>query len=99
LSKQIRDLEEELGVNLFNRTTRRVELTSLGFDLLPEARRILEQVQISFERFEALATGLRNRFRLGILSLEVSLIWRKDTLIRWCSELAKSLSSNLDRGT
>ncbi len=40
LSKHIKTLETELGINLFTRTTRRVELTSYGQTFLPYARTI-----------------------------------------------------------
>jgi len=45
LSRAIRELERELGVVLFVRTTRRVELTVAGEALLPEARRTLDAAQ------------------------------------------------------
>jgi len=45
LSKQLRDLEEELGVTLFDRVGRRVQLTEAGAALLPHARAILGQVE------------------------------------------------------
>ena len=41
LSKQISELERELGVTLFNRDRRSVELTAAGQLLLPEAKDIL----------------------------------------------------------
>ena len=41
LSRAIRELERELGVVLFVRTTRRVELTPAGLLLLERARRAL----------------------------------------------------------
>jgi DNA-binding transcriptional LysR family regulator len=45
LSMQIRALEEELGVRLFNRTQRHVALTQAGNALLQEARQVLARVE------------------------------------------------------
>ena len=45
LSMQIRALEGELGVMLFNRTQRHVALTQAGHALLQEARQILARVE------------------------------------------------------
>ena len=64
LSQGIQAFEAELGVTLFHRTTRRIELTSVGRELLPEARAILE----SAERFEQRAQA-RRRGELGELRL------------------------------
>lgn len=41
LSRHIKELEEELGVPLFKRSTRRVELTPYGQYFLPYARRVV----------------------------------------------------------
>ena len=43
LSAAIRALEDELGITLFDRTTRRVEPTPAGLALLPHARTMLAQ--------------------------------------------------------
>lgn len=64
LSAAIRRLERELGVQLFDRTSRRVELTAAGAALLPRARRLVHdadalmaQVRIERRR-DALRIGL-----------------------------------------
>ena len=56
LSTQIRNLEKELGVQLFRRLPRNVELTDAGKLLLEEARIILKQV-------DSATTGVRRRAR------------------------------------
>ena len=44
-SERIKRLEDRLGVRLFNRTTRRVQLTLEGERLLPQARRTLAEAR------------------------------------------------------
>jgi DNA-binding transcriptional LysR family regulator len=45
LTRQIRHLEEELGVKLFHRTTRRMALTEAGRVYLAESHRVLAQME------------------------------------------------------
>jgi DNA-binding transcriptional LysR family regulator len=45
VSEQVRKLEEELGVRLFDRTQRNVSLTDAGAVLLTEGRRVLRQAE------------------------------------------------------
>ncbi len=54
LSQRIRELESELGLQLFERTSRRVELTPVGERLLGEARLVLGAA----EGFDRLASEL-----------------------------------------
>ena len=49
LSRAIRELERDLGLVLFRRTTRQVELTPAGEALLVRARRALAEVQLGVE--------------------------------------------------
>lgn len=54
LSRQIADLEEELGHKLFDRTTRRIELTEKGIYLFRQAQSILSLVEKT--KLEAMST-------------------------------------------
>src|SRR4029450_8634336 len=45
VSEQVRKLEDELGVRLFDRTHRNAALTDAGAALLPEAHRVLRQAE------------------------------------------------------
>jgi DNA-binding transcriptional LysR family regulator len=44
LTRRVQNLESQLGVKLFERTTRSVALTSIGQDFLPQARRLLSDL-------------------------------------------------------
>jgi DNA-binding transcriptional LysR family regulator len=69
LSRAIRALEERLGVRLFARTRRRVELTAEGGRLLEEARRLIAQLERSVLELRGMAAGEQGRLRVGFVSL------------------------------
>ena len=46
LSRQIKDLEEQLGVRLFNRTKRKVQLTAYGKYLKHESNILFNQIDV-----------------------------------------------------
>jgi DNA-binding transcriptional LysR family regulator len=64
-SRQILALEQELGIALFDRIGRRIELTSDGEDLLRRSRRLLEDAASLGERARALRGGLTGTLRVG----------------------------------
>ena len=65
LSRQIRDLEAELGLRLFDRVGRRIRLTAEGQDLLERSRDVLAQADAIGERARDLAAGAVGRLRVG----------------------------------
>lgn len=71
LSQQIRQLEHELGVSLFERTSRQVHLTSAGEALLVRAERILAEVEWARMEMQEYSGLVRGRVVIGALqSLE-----------------------------
>ena len=69
LSRAIRALEGRLGVSLFARSRRRVELTAEGTRLLEETRRVLGQLERTALELRGMASGERGRLRVGFVSL------------------------------
>ena len=67
VSQQIRRLERELGVDLFHRTTRTVELTSAGEAFLAHAQRILDAVGAATQAIRQIGTS-RSTLRVGTSS-------------------------------
>jgi DNA-binding transcriptional LysR family regulator len=65
LSRQIRDLETELGLPLFDRVGRRLQLTAAGDNLLQQTREILRATDALREHAGALAGGTTGTLRLG----------------------------------
>lgn len=65
LSQQIRALEDELGVRLFDRTSRRVQLTEAGRQFLPEALATLAQADRAARVARLAHSGEVGRLSLG----------------------------------
>ncbi|HEX4896469.1 MAG TPA: LysR family transcriptional regulator [Solimonas sp.] len=68
LSQQIRQLETELGTDLFRRLPRGVALTEAGEGLLEDARRLLRDAELAAERVRRVARGEQGRIRLGLIN-------------------------------
>jgi len=67
LSRQIQDLEEEIGFKLFDRLSRGVRLSTAGKLFLEEARRILQQVEEATRRAKRVAYGQLGTLRVGFI--------------------------------
>ena len=68
LSQQIQRLEADLGVELFERTSRRVELTENGAQLVDAARRTLAEADHLRTLADGLRTGSAGRLRIGFVA-------------------------------
>lgn len=67
LSRRIRELEEDIGAVLFERSHRRVVLSRAGTALLPRARRILDDLRRASDETRAIAEGKSGRLRIGFI--------------------------------
>ena len=65
LTRQVRQLEEEIGCALFERLKRGVRLTEAGKSFLEEARRLLADLGRSVDRTQLVAQGKVGRLRVG----------------------------------
>lgn len=65
LSRQIAALEEELGVSLFKRSTRLVELTAAGRHFHEQARRIIDGLNTAVRSTQAIERGELGVLRVG----------------------------------
>ena len=77
LSRQIRDLEDELGVALFEHSAKALRLTEAGRAFLPEARASLQRVHDAVQMAKIVGTGERGEIHVAYApSLAVELLPR-----------------------
>src|SRR3984957_19127436 len=79
LSRQLRDLEEEIGTPLMTRTARGVELTPAGRVFLDQARSVLSQVEAAAESARQVAGPDKPCFTMGFLTGH-ELTWMPEAL-------------------
>jgi LysR family transcriptional regulator, benzoate and cis,cis-muconate-responsive activator of ben and cat genes len=65
LSRQIRDLEDELGFLLLERSAKSMRLTDAGRAFLNEARAVLQRAEDAVKTARAIATGGRGELHVG----------------------------------
>src|SRR4051812_47518434 len=86
LSQQIKQLERELGVSLFTRSTRRVEPTEAGVRFAEPARTVLGEVARAEADMELLVSGHAGRVSMGFIGTATY-----DVLPRVAREVAREL--------
>ncbi|MGE7993457.1 LysR substrate-binding domain-containing protein [Pseudomonas sp. NPDC089554] len=69
LSRQIADLESQLGCQLFVRTSRSVELTSAGLELQRSARVVVQAMDAAIRSTQAVARGEKGALRIAFTSM------------------------------
>ncbi|MCR4632730.1 MAG: LysR family transcriptional regulator [Erysipelotrichaceae bacterium] len=67
MTQQIKALEEDLGLKLFDRSTRPVTLTSAGASFLNDARSILKRLGDARQRAAEASTGIFGTLRIGYI--------------------------------
>jgi len=65
LSRQVQDLERELGFDLLERTAKSVRLTDAGKVFLVEARAVLDRTEEAVQKARTVATGGRGELHVG----------------------------------
>ncbi len=78
ISYTVAKLEEELGVQLFERAGPRADLTAAGRELLKEGRHLLRAAQDLEARVRRVASGWETEFAIGIDSLFAPIALRED---------------------
>jgi DNA-binding transcriptional LysR family regulator len=82
LSQQIGDLEDELGLKLFDRNSRKVQLTEIGLVFLAGAKRTLASAEEAVARAKEAAAGARGRLSIGTIG-PVTQAFLPDALARF----------------
>ena len=83
LSRRIQDMERELGVTLFVRKSKGIEITEAGHSLYHDAVRLLAQRQAFSEKVESLRSGT-----IGEIRISASPYWPRLPLMRCISALS-----------
>ncbi|ATO19930.1 LysR family transcriptional regulator [Acinetobacter sp. LoGeW2-3] len=69
LSQQIKDLEQEVGVNLFERSSRKIQLTDEGRAFLAYAEKALENAKLAVASARQVAQQKNNQIHIGFLNV------------------------------
>jgi DNA-binding transcriptional LysR family regulator len=68
LSRQIKEMEDEMGTRLFHRNNKRVELTEAGKFFQKEAQQIVEALEKASRQTKKIGDNVSGEFRIGYIS-------------------------------
>ena len=95
LSRQIKDLEEELGVELFYRTKRTVRLTEVGEIFLAESRKTLQQADRAVLLVKQASQGKIGQITVGFTGSALNIVL--PTAVRQFKQLYPQVDLTLKR--
>lgn len=72
LSRAVRDLEDQLGVRLFDRTNRSVQITQAGTTFLEGCRGVINAVENTVENTRRVHDGQIGRLRIGYTDMAIA---------------------------
>ncbi len=109
LSRQIRELEDQVGVELLSRGARGVELTAAGRAFIDHARLALTQVDAAVEAARRAAQPAKRKFALGFLT-GMEMTWLPEAMrilrgelptvdVTVSSDYSPDLAEGLERGS
>lgn len=79
VSRRIAELERDIGLRLFNRTTRRVELTEAGQIYYDRCRRIADDVRLAHEELNGMVNQPKGLIRASV-PVDFALVYLSDIL-------------------
>ncbi len=82
LSRTIRDLEDQLGVNLFVRGSRQLHLTPAGLSLLKDARKIFIRIERAYRAVRETDARFHSPLRIGVAD-GIAQPKLSECLVRW----------------
>lgn len=74
ISRQITLLEEELGVRLFLRSNKGVELTEAGQSLYQQSQHMFQNLRMMADNVRDVSAGLRGHLKIGIIYSDISAV-------------------------
>ena len=76
LSQQLKKLEAELGVVLFNRNSRQIQLTEIGKIFLERARQIVDLSSSIQQEVQDYAAGYQGTIMIGITPTSIPMVMK-----------------------